>query len=195
MDRASLAAALLKAMIAWVPISAHATRETEEDVRARYASIAEDIARETLNAPDSAIPYRAWGKVDGRVTQLPPTDKDRVASAFLMLSIARYESNFIREVDTCEKSGDHDDAWGLWQVHAKKEKVCESRVAALRIALSYAAKSFRDCAEHDRADRLSIYTSGRCYAGQKQSRQRVILGEVWLSVHPVKDLATGMVLY
>lgn len=184
MVRPDLAAYVLRAMIAWIPVSSHAATEASMTTLSRYAAIANDIADTVVEADDRIIPYRSWSLVDGKFEALPATDAQRVKTAFLMASIARYESNFVAAVDSCARPGDGGRAWGLWQVHAPKEQACASRRAGLRIALAMATKSFRACGHLPEGDRLSVYATGSCFERQAESRARVGLGASWLTGHP-----------
>lgn len=193
MVRPDLAAYILRAMIAWVPVASHAVVEPSMTTLTRYASIARDIADTVVEADDRLIPYRSWRLVDGKLEATPATDEQRVKTAFLMASIARFESNFTAAVDSCDRPGDGGRAWSLWQVHAPKEAACASRVAGLKIALSMATRSFRACGGLPEGDRLSVYATGSCFEQQTESRARIGLGASWLAGHPAALLPASAV--
>lgn len=144
---------LLQAMMVWVPIEDHAFREKREITEARYSSIADDIA-DVLSA------------------ETFPTEEDRLKIAVTMVSIGAAESHFVASVDSCDTSGDHGKAWGIWQVQGHKAKTCESRKSALVVALGIVKTSLRVCADLPLNDRLSFYTDGKCKKDWQRSAWR-----------------------
>jgi len=138
-------------MVSWVPIASHVMEKKDITIE-RYHSIADTIAKASMEEP--------------------PLFKGKdaeVRTALVLASIASSESFFIANIDNCKISGDKGKAWGLWQTHAPKAKVCESREAAIKIAIDMVRTSFTQCASYNLLDRLSIYTDGECHRDWKRS--------------------------
>ena len=151
-----LAAYVLTAMTAWVPIEEHAWVERREVTVARYADIAETIANVTVEEEPVF-----GGELDAA----------RARTALLLASIASYESHFAARVDDCRVS--LGGALGLWQTVAPRAKVCSDRASAARVALSMVRQSFDVCAGYEELDRLGFYTDGACGRDRGRSRWRV----------------------
>lgn len=108
---------LLGAMMAWVPVrNLVVGADTEETVRARYESIASDIAAVALDEDEPPVFAGSAG---------------RSKSSLLVAAVASYEGGFQRFVDEgeCNKPGfkadrrgscDGGHAFTLWQIHAKE---------------------------------------------------------------------------
>jgi len=95
----ALVAYLLPAMFSWVPVSNHAYYEKEDVTKARYESIATDIAGVALVEKPLYV-----------------GDLGQVKTALLMASIASFESNFTAQVDDGRRRGDHGTAFCIMQV-------------------------------------------------------------------------------
>ena len=107
---------LVGAMIAWVPVrNVAAWGETEGEVRARYESIASDVAAVAMDEDEPSVFQGASG---------------RSKSGLLVMSVASFEGGFQKFVDegACNKTGYRPDrrgscdggrAFTLWQIHAK----------------------------------------------------------------------------
>src|SRR5579859_6955591 len=98
----SLVTYLVAAMVAWVPLHAHAPTEAPEDVRARYESIAHDAAVVALEQNEAPL-------FDG--------PDARAETAVLMLSVASFESSFRKTVDDGVGRGDRGRSYCLMQIH------------------------------------------------------------------------------
>lgn len=131
-------------------------QESQDQRRARYESIAEDIA---AVAPDRG-------------------------SASLLVAIAVHESGLARDVDLgpcaparVKKGGcDGGHAMTLFQVHGFSSWPTR-REAALR-ALKMARSSQKLCAHLPSAERLAVYTRGRCSSAEGRRLSREIMGLV-----------------
>lgn len=184
-----LAAFLLPAMQAWVPVSDHAYHEPAAATLARYQAFAEDVAAVVLEAPDAALPFGG--------------ERRHELSAALLVSIAGYESSFREDVEDCTIGGDHDKAgvahaWGPWQTHRPKADVCAGRRPAARIALAMVTESFKACRASAVDDRLGLYTDGpaifiggKCRPEWWRSRSRVARARAWVSAHPLETIVAG----
>lgn len=116
----TLAAYVLAAMLAWVPIRQQVARgEPAEQAQARYEAIARDIASEAAD-PDEAPVVRDADAVVARAK-----------TALLVASLAFWESRYWVDVDEgrCRKElgafCDNGSAWTLWQVHDEDGLVLE----------------------------------------------------------------------
>src|SRR5262249_4293140 len=99
MSIATLSAYILSAMIAWMPLKVH-HREAEDEARARYQAIAQDIAAVALDENEPPL----FAGEDGR-TQ----------TALLVASIASFESHFRADVDAGKARGDNGISWCVMQ--------------------------------------------------------------------------------
>jgi len=105
---------ILTAILSWVPVgNLTPYGETEDEVKARYHSIAEDIVMVAMDASEPSV----FSHADGRVK-----------TALLHAAIASMETGFQKFVDdgSCNKSDYHADrrgdcdgrhAFTLWQIH------------------------------------------------------------------------------
>jgi hypothetical protein len=170
---------LATAMSAWVPMANHSYYEKLEMTQVRYSEIATTIAAAVL---------------DGNQVPIFNDEDDltnRVKTGLLLASIAAYESSFKKEVDSCAEGGDHGLAWGIWQTHANKTKVCADRSVAVRVALGMIETSFNNCKNRNISDRLSIYTDGICHTNWKRSRNRVERALSWHKKHRAELLVNN----
>lgn len=168
-DTGTLAARLVPAMEAWVAPNTHAYYEPRATTDARYLRIATAIATVALD-PDHEPLFGG--------------PKGRERTAFLLASIASYESNFSRSIETCRKGGDSGRAWTLWQVHQPKGIACESLESGARLAVDMLRTSLHACADQAPKDRLAAYTDGVCRPS-RASRERYSRAVTWLEAHDV----------
>jgi len=155
---------ILTAMVSWVPVTDHSYYEKPETTMERYTDIANtivDVAMDPENKP------------------LFEGEDGRVKTALLIASVASSEGFFREDVDSCKIGGDNGKAWGLWQTHAPKKKVCASRKNAATIALGMMANSFAVCKAYPIMDRMSVYTDGRCQKNWKRSRYKMERAMSW----------------
>ena len=98
----SLVAYLVAAMIGWVPLHVHAPAESIEEARMRYESIARDAVAVAFD--DSEAPLFSG-------------PEGRTQTAFLMLSVASYESGYRSQGRRRPRAlGDHGHSYCLMQV-------------------------------------------------------------------------------
>jgi hypothetical protein len=181
-----LIAYLITAMTTWVAPETQAPLETAETARARYETIAKDIATVVL---------------DAEVDPLFDGDDGRARTGLLLASIASHESRFHKQVDNGAIRGDHGAAWGIFQTHVygrttegwSGPDIIADRTKAVRLALRMARQSFAACRGLELPDRLSVYTTGKCYRGQYESRVRVQRALGWLMEHPWRGCPANMV--
>jgi hypothetical protein len=168
---------LVAAMLAWVPLHAHAPIETRDDAMARYESIARDVASVALDDAEDPL----FGGSDGR-TQ----------TAVLMLAVASFESGYRKVVDEGIRRGDHGRSYCLMQIRvgsgATREgwsgtQLVEDRKLCFRAALHILRASFSVCRKLPVDDRLSAYATGRCIADAEISRSRVGRARAWWEGH------------
>jgi hypothetical protein len=168
---------ILTAMVSWVPVADHGYYEKQEETMVRYTDIATtivDVAMDPENEP-------LFSGEDGRVK-----------TALLMASVASSEGFFRKDVDTCKIGGDNGRAWGLWQTHAPKKKVCADRKVAATVALEMMKQSFTACKSLPLVDRMSVYTDGQCRTNWKRSRFKMDRAMKWFATHEYKEDTTEL---
>lgn len=93
-----------------------------------------------------------------------------------LAKIARFESNYRRDVAECTKRGPQGEVTA-WQVLARPGEsiaaMCESYEAGARIALERVRESVRACRSLPAEDRLALYTRGRCSSAEGRRLSRV----------------------
>lgn len=166
-----LGAYILAFIVGKVPPEQHSYYEKLEVTQTRYESISEDIATVSLEDP------------------LFEDDEDGEKTGTLIASVATLESFLRADVDSCKIGGDKDKdgiyrAWTLWQLHANKKKVCESRLAGARVAREMMRASFKQCHFLPFLDRLGVYTDGFCKKNWNRSRNRIKRAVDWVRLHP-----------
>ncbi len=169
-----LASWVLSAALYFAPVESRPQfkgyEETMDETRARYASIAEDVAEaaeENAKSPEEA--------------------KRRAA---LLLAVAIGESGLSHDVDKgpCYRKGnwrercDGGTSFTLWQMkavtidgeskHAKHVAGLDKRKVAAKAALRKILGSLGMCKALPPEDRLSGYGAGRCIGGHKGVRAR-----------------------
>ncbi|HXX69844.1 MAG TPA: hypothetical protein VEK07_21870 [Polyangiaceae bacterium] len=173
----SLVTYLVAAMVAWVPPYAHAWTEPEADVRARYESIAHDLASVVLDESESPL-------FTGRDA--------RTQTALLMLSVASFESSFRKSVDDGIGRGDGGRSYCLMQIRVGAgltregwtgPQLIEDRRRCFRAALHILHSSFGACHALPLEDRLSAYATGHCITEARISRSRVGRAKAWWTSH------------
>jgi hypothetical protein len=173
----SLVTYLVAAMVAWVPLHAHAPLEAPDDVHARYESIAHDAVSVALEQTEAPL----FDGPDGRAQ-----------TAVLMLSVASFESSFRKTVDDGVGRGDHGLSYCLMQIHVgdgvtregwSGHQLVEDRKLCFRAALHILRASFTVCKALPVDDRLSAYASGRCFSEATVSRSRIGRARRWWESH------------
>jgi Tfp pilus assembly protein PilV len=156
-----LAALLFKAMIALAPLHNYSYRgETEAVSRARYESIAQDIA----------------DVVESEPSPLPDDDK-KVKIGLLLVIISSTESGgYDANVDKCIRNGDHNTSFSIFQLSnafAPSYEVCHSRKRAVHWAIKAISNSFSACHHLPYYSRLSVYSTGHCVLNERFSVKRL----------------------
>ena len=173
----SLVAYLVAAMIGWVPLHAHAPSESNDDARARYESIARDVASVAFDEAEAPL----FGGPEGRAQ-----------TALLMLSVASYESGYLQRVDDGRGLGDHGHSYCLMQLRVGRGLTREGwdghdlvthREHCFRAGLHVLRASFGVCHSLPVDDRLSAYATGHCFADAAISRSRVARARAWRASH------------
>jgi hypothetical protein len=153
-------------MLSWAPLTEHAFVEARAVTEARYAAIADDIASVALAEPP-----------------LFAGDDGRARTAVLLAAIASVESGGFRgDVAFCRRPGDRGHAWGLYQSHTARERVCSSVREATRVALEQVRESINACLPLD-APALAAYASGSCRKGHSAARSRWDRAAAWMRAH------------
>lgn len=155
----NLAALLFKAMVALVPLQTHSYIEPEAVSKARYESIASDIAEVAEQEPS---PFA--------------NDDKKVKIALFLVIVSSTESRWEGDVDKCIRGGDHNTSWTIFQLSnawAPKYKVCSDRKEAVRYAIRAINNSFKACSRLDYYSRMSGYDTGRCIANESISVRRL----------------------
>src|ERR1700729_2397021 len=133
---------VFKAMVSFVPLSQHSYYETAAETQTRYESIAEDISEGSDAAP-------IFQGTDGGIK-----------TALLLASLSSFESAYRKDIDSCQRGGDHNRSWTIFQLlqyYSPKEEVCKDRKKAVEYAIKYIRNSFEHCNSLPVEDRLSVY--------------------------------------
>ncbi len=98
-------------------------------------------------------------------------DADTTAhEARILMSIARWESGYRRDVANCTVNGDANKAYGPFQVQTRSAKerecICGSLVCAAQVAVKRIRESYALCSYLPEQEKLAGYTSGGC-SGRK----------------------------
>lgn len=168
-----LAMYLTSAMTFWCPVGDHAFREGAAITEARYADIASTIADVATDHEQAPV----FEGADGRER-----------TAILLASIASFESGCFRDdVHFCARtgSGDGGHAWGIYQSHLSRARVCWSLRSATVVALEQVRESFAACSSEPWRYRLSLYASGSCAAGHREAENRSKRAAMWWTEHPL----------
>jgi hypothetical protein len=177
MDLTPLAKYLLTAMSAWIPPSAQQALEPVDEARARYESIASDMA--SVVVEDGVHPL-----FDG--------PSGRAQTALVALSVASFESYFRRDVDTGVRTGDQGNSYCLMQIKVGEGVTSEGwsgpdltadRKKCFRAGLRLMRGSFLSCRALPVIDRLSAYAIGSCVRDQRESELRVGRAKTWWTDH------------
>ena len=148
--------------------------ETQEEMTARYTSIAEDL-NAVLTSSEPLFPH----------------DDNRVETAALVLSIVNYESGFVKSVDGGRNRGDKGHSWCLMQVNvgygtlwygtpemrkwtgvdliSDRKKCFKAGLEALRISMT-------KCPAGPNGALLNMYVSGKCEIPSLEAKRRWDLG-------------------
>jgi len=207
-------------MRAWMPIAAGLGQAATE---ARYEAIAADAWKATEGAQlyrgedcrhvrenaTKACPKgeacHQWAEAEEQECRV---DSARLKSALVLLSVARYESDYRADVDDGRRRGDGGKSWCLAQVLFPEDgfhrslvveggtyrwskdptegwrgrDLVDDRVKCFSAALAIAGESLRTCGN------LSMYTSGRCSAKEKKAQVRETPAKVWWAKNPKSSL-------
>jgi hypothetical protein len=173
----SIVSYLLAAMMAWVPLQAHAPLESQDDARARYEAIARDAASVAFDETESPL----FAGEDGRMH-----------TALLMLSVASYESWYQKKVDEGLRRGDNGRSVCLMQVRVgegatregwRRADLVRDRTLCFRAALHILQASFDMCRRFPVEDRVSAYATGHCFENAAVSRSRISRARSWWATH------------
>ncbi|HZU82989.1 MAG TPA: hypothetical protein VE987_08740, partial [Polyangiaceae bacterium] len=157
----------MAAMLAWVPLHAHAPLESREHAMQRYESIARDAVSVALDENEAPL-------YDG--------PDARTETALLMLAVASFESSFSKRVDDGIRRGDHGHSYCLMQIQVgfgttregwTGRQLIDNRRLCFRAALHILQASFAACRKLPMEDRLSAYASGHCFPDAEVSRSRI----------------------
>jgi hypothetical protein len=160
-------------------------KESKEDAKDRYESIALDLAKVVYNPNSKPIFNGKYG---------------RARTAMLMISVAFFESGFRRDIDYGLGKfarGDKGKSWCLMQMHIGNGKTPEGwsgqdlvqdRTKCFTAGLNAMRRSFSACRKQDTLDRLSAYATGSCKDNQTESRSRVGFAVTLISRYKVSIL-------
>lgn len=94
----------------------------------------------------------------------------------VLARIAWLESSYRKSVASCRVKGDGGKSLGTFQVQpmteADRALACGPLPGQVDVALRYVRRSLETCAHLEPRDRLSLYTTGRCLAQQREARAR-----------------------
>ncbi len=184
----ALAAWMLAIMLTSVPPgkSRHPkeARETAEDGKARYAAIAQAIAKVSLDEAEAPL-------FEG--------EDARLETATLMLAMSRFESTWRRDVDLglgSRARGGGGRYWCLMQIAVPKGETPEGwtgrdlvadRERCFRRALHILQRGKRVCKKAGGTSFVNHYASGHCDRAKEPVKQRIALMRRWLREHPFPD--------
>jgi hypothetical protein len=201
-------------MLMWSPAGVtyyKDAKETYEEGKTRYESIADDILSVSYDPSEKPIFSGQYG---------------RAMTAALLASIAMHESYFRKDVDEGigpAARGDSGESWCIAQIRLGKpgvdgktsrrvligeeglrfitdksktmgwggEDLISDRENCIRAAIRIARMSFYTCSKLPIGERLSLYASGdgTCVKGRDASKARVLSAQQWLANRrpPLKD--------
>ncbi|HEY8094508.1 MAG TPA: hypothetical protein VIE65_00245 [Methylobacter sp.] len=202
---------VVERMIAWMPPGKSMiadAKETPEEGKARYESIADDLISVAFDPQEKPVFTGSYG---------------RTKTLAVLLSLAFFESGFRKDVDTGTgplSKGDSGQSWCLMQVMLGKPErssgntkthividnphfrfvdsknegfggldLIRNRKACFRVGLHLVRNSFDNSASFPLYDRLSIYASGKLLRNLSVSKHRIQKAQTWLSQEapPLKD--------
>lgn len=185
-----LASAALAALLSLSPLDSPRIafpgwEESGEARRARYESIAEDVARAATEAcGDRGEPCRR-------------------RSVAILLGLAWHESGFAPDTESPEgcwrgRDGkgsrcDSGQAATLWQMQGSAEERAawlRDRAQAARVALRRASRSLGACRRLPEDDRLAAYAGGRCEGADALRRSRELTAAIARASRVLPALAT-----
>lgn len=201
-------------MLMWSPAGVtyyKDAKETFEEGKARYESIADDILSIAYDPTEKPIFGGSYG---------------RAKTAALIAALAMHESQFRKDVDMGigpKARGDFGESWCIAQIRLGKpeadgkttrrvlisgdglrfindksktigwggEDLVANRNNCVRAAIRIARMSFYTCSKLPMEERLALYASGEgsCTKGRGASKLRVFSAQQWLAKHrpPLKD--------
>lgn len=112
-----------------------------------------------------------------RIAQAVAAVTDDPHEQRLLVSIARWESNYRVDVTDCKKLGPQGEV-SAWQILARsadeRASLCVSVEGDARLALQRLRESVTACAALPEPERLALYARGRCSSreGQRLSKTR-----------------------
>ena len=113
------------------------------------------------------LPFTGETRATRIATDIASTDASP-EEGLLLVTLARYESDFRQAVESCAVTGDHGQAFGLWQLHAiwgDPVRMCREPRYAARRALS----AVRVCRNLRRTDVGTI----ACFTGRGEDNPGV----------------------
>lgn len=161
--------------------------ETEAQMKARYESIASDMADVIQSQP-----------------ALFANDTSKHRTSSLMVAIAFYESGFIKSVDTGARLGDNKESFCLMQIHLGKRNVYfgpeemhswsgkdlnADRKKCMRAGLEALRLSVNKCAEGPRGALLNLYASGNCGQASQEAHHRWKFAKMIEKKYPLAVIA------
>jgi hypothetical protein len=161
---AAVSSAWLLALMVSVYPPRSTPRETEPEMRARFASIAYD---------DALVVER-----DGPVPTLTVPETEA-----LILAVSWHEAGWRVDVDRGETKGGGRDGC-LMQLRDAPPDALTDRTVCFREGLKKLKASWKLCAESPEPWRLAAYASGGCVFGRKESAAILAPWRGWLAAHP-----------
>lgn len=101
---------------------------------------------------------------------------DDLQEQLLLVAIPRWESSYLPNVGDCRRLGPQGER-GAWQIlprtEAERTALCVSLEGDARVALARIRESVAACAALPPAERLAVYTRGRCSSAEGRRMSRV----------------------
>lgn len=159
------------------------SKESVEEMKTRYQSIANDMA-EVITTSEPLF----------------ESSDNMYRTAAVLSSLALYESSFHKSVDVGDSRGDNGRSWCLMQINLGKDKVrigseemktwkgkdlVEDRKKCFKVGLEMVRKSINSCNSNNAI--LSVYTSGKCLKNEKKAQKRWDTAMTILKRHPRQE--------
>mgnify|MGYP000942144439 CR=1 FL=1 len=159
--------------------------ESETEMKSRY----QDIANDMVDAIEASKPIFKG-------------DRAELDTAALLISIAKFESGFRKDIDDGIVKGDSGRSVCLAQINIGNSKVrvgddemrswmakdlIMDRKKCFMVAIETIRESMRACKGYKGSDMLSMYTTGTCQKDEKYARHRWNLAKHLIKTNPFES--------
>jgi len=181
-----LSAWAFSAILALAPSNDYTKKfESETEMKSRYQDIADDLVK----AINSSKPIFKG-------------DRAELDTAALLISIAKFESGFRKDIDNGTVKGDSGRSVCLTQINLGHGKVrvgddemrswaakdiLDDRKKCFMVAIEVIRESMQRCKGYKGSDVLSMYTTGTCRSNEKFARNRWNLAKSLIKDYPFEN--------